>query len=45
MLRVLCGWCGLVMCAGSAPTPVSHGCCPACLAKLMAERDRLKGAA
>jgi hypothetical protein len=29
-LRRICSWCGLVLVAGDAPTPVSHAMCPSC---------------
>lgn len=32
VLRVVCGWCGVVLTEGEAPTPVSHGMCPGCVA-------------
>lgn len=38
-LRTLCGWCGVLIRDGRL-TPdgnSSHGCCPSCLATLLAE--------
>jgi hypothetical protein len=38
-LRVACSWCGKHMSGDPAAPLVSHGICPACLAKAMAELD------
>ena len=40
-LSVKCGWCGEHL-RGPEDGPVSHGCCPACHAKLLRELDDLK---
>lgn len=32
-MRVLCGWCGVLIKAGDPDGPVSHGICPRCAAK------------
>ncbi len=40
-LTVVCAWCGLVLKTGSDPkAPVSHGICPACLAKMQEKEEK-----
>lgn len=41
MLRVVCGWCGVVI-RGGPPRPISHGMCKACSARMNAELDNRK---
>jgi hypothetical protein len=38
-LKVICAWCGLLMKEGTAGAPTSHGLCPKCEAKLLAEME------
>ncbi len=39
ILRIVCAWCQRVLAEGSVGAPISHGCCPTCVAVLNAELD------
>ena len=39
VLRVVCGWCGVVLTEGTALEPVSHGMCASCVAAFGARLD------
>ena len=40
-MTITCSWCQTVMRQGDRALPVSHSCCPRCVAKLNAELDVL----